>query len=82
MAQDNRKPSPIEAQKYLTDMDYPADKQDLLEHAKENNADEKVMYFLERIPDRTYDGPNGVSQEIGRLDRADPNYSGDSDQRG
>jgi hypothetical protein len=79
MAQENRKPSPIEAQKYLSGQDYPADKQDLLERAKENKADEKVMYFLERIPDRTYDGPNGVSQEIGRLDRTEPDYSGETE---
>ncbi|WP_280261434.1 DUF2795 domain-containing protein [Nocardia abscessus] len=32
--------------------------------AKNNGADKDVLDALEAIPDRTYDGPNAVSQAV------------------
>ncbi|RCG25336.1 DUF2795 domain-containing protein [Sphaerisporangium album] len=56
----------IHVQKYLSGVDYPASKQELVEHAKKKGADEQAMKALERLPDREYDGPNGVSKELAR----------------
>ena len=39
--------SPIEVQKALKDMNYPAEKKKLIEHAKKHNASSKVMEVLE-----------------------------------
>ncbi len=69
MASDSESISPAEAQKALAGISFPAEKQDLVERAKENDADERVMDFLERIPDREYEGVTDVSKEIGRQDR-------------
>jgi hypothetical protein len=59
-------PDFIEAQKYLSGIDYPATKSDLVGRARSQGAGEDVVQALERIPDREYDGPNAVSEEIAR----------------
>ena len=57
-------PSPIELQKSLSGMDYPASKDDLVRHAEEHGADKEILDRLRKIPDREYDGPSGVSKEF------------------
>jgi Protein of unknown function (DUF2795) len=55
-------PNPIQMQKFLAGVDYPCDKKSLVEHARTKGADEPVLRRLQRMPDRTYDGPNAVSK--------------------
>ena len=45
-------------------MDYPASKQNLIARARENGASKDIIDKLETIPDREYDGPSGVQQEL------------------
>ncbi|GAA4529737.1 MULTISPECIES: DUF2795 domain-containing protein [Nonomuraea] len=59
-------PNPIQLQKHLKGVDYPASKADLLEAARKHGADQDTMRALEAMPDREYDGPNAVSQAITR----------------
>jgi hypothetical protein len=59
------KPNPIELQKYLSGVDYPAKRDDLVRAAEKNGADSGTLDVVRRLPDRTYDGPSGVSKEIG-----------------
>ncbi|WP_280294201.1 DUF2795 domain-containing protein [Nocardia abscessus] len=56
--------SPIQVQKYLSGIDYPCDRDGILATAKNNGAEKDVLDALEAIPDRTYDGPNAVSQAV------------------
>ena len=58
------KVNPIQVEKALVGMNYPARKQDIVEPAREKGADENIMSALEQIPDREYDGPSGVQKEI------------------
>ncbi|RSD21330.1 DUF2795 domain-containing protein [Amycolatopsis eburnea] len=58
------KPNPIELQKYLAGVDYPAQRDDLVRAAERNGADEGTLSVVRGLPDRTYDGPSGVSKEI------------------
>jgi hypothetical protein len=60
------KPQPIEVQKYLSGISYPATKEQLLEHAKSQNAPQEVLEALKKIPDEEYDGPNKVSSAVSR----------------
>ncbi|MCW2719568.1 MAG: hypothetical protein QOG20_366 [Pseudonocardiales bacterium] len=53
--------NPVQLQKFLRGVDYPARKEDLVRHAEQQGADEEVLDTLRRIPDREYDGPNAVS---------------------
>ncbi|TDD33084.1 DUF2795 domain-containing protein [Actinomadura sp. KC06] len=57
-------PSFIEVQKCLAGMDYPASRDDLVQHAQQHGADEQMLRALRAMPDREYDGPSGVSTEI------------------
>jgi hypothetical protein len=59
------KPNPIELQKYLSGVDYPAKRDDLVQAAEKNGADKDTLDIVRRLPDRTYEGPSGVSKEIG-----------------
>jgi hypothetical protein len=58
------KPNPVRLQKYLGGVDYPAGKEQLIRKAEENGADEQVVDLLRRLPERTYDGPSGVSKAL------------------
>ena len=62
------KVNPIQAQKFLSGLDYPASKQQIVDHAQNQGADENVRSALEQIPDREYNGPNAVSAELGNID--------------
>jgi uncharacterized protein DUF2795 len=56
--------SPIDIQKALSGMDYPARKDDIVKHAEQNGGDEEVLAALKKIEDREYDGPSGVSSAV------------------
>ncbi|BDT90457.1 hypothetical protein IFM12275_04330 [Nocardia sputorum] len=56
--------NPIQVQKYLSGVDYPCDREGIVSAARDNGADKDILNALEAIPDRTYDGPNAVSQAV------------------
>jgi hypothetical protein len=60
----NNAPNPIQIQKFLGGMDYPADRNAILSKAKESGADENVIRALEKLPDKKYDGPTAVSAAV------------------
>jgi hypothetical protein len=57
-------PSPIDIQKALSGMDYPASKDQIVQHAERSGADEEVLDALRGIDDREYEGPSGVSSAV------------------
>jgi hypothetical protein len=56
--------SPIDIQKSLSGIDYPANKQQIVEQAERNGADQEVLEALRTIEDREYEGPSGVSSAV------------------
>jgi hypothetical protein len=60
------KVSPIEIQKALGGMEYPADKDALVQHAESKGASEKVLGALRALPDRSFDGPTGVNEAVSK----------------
>jgi hypothetical protein len=56
--------SPIDIQKALSGMDYPASKDQIVQHAQKQGGDEEVIEALKKIPDREYEGPSGVSSAV------------------
>jgi predicted outer membrane protein len=54
--------NPIQIQKYLKGIDYPASKADLIENARKLGADESVCASLEQLPDEHFQTPAEVSQ--------------------
>ena len=60
--------SPAEIQKYLSGVDYPADKEDLLEAARSKDAPEEVLDALAQLGEKEYASPAEVMQEIGKVE--------------
>ena len=56
--------SPIDIQKALSGIDYPASKDQIVQHAQKNGGDEEVVAALKKIDDREYEGPSGVSSAV------------------
>lgn len=57
-------PNPIELQKALGGVDYPASSQDLVDAAKGNGADDSVLDALRNLPDKEFESPVQVSEAI------------------
>jgi hypothetical protein len=60
--------NPIQIQKSLKGVDYPASKSDLLKNAEREGADEEVRATLEQLPDEEYESPADVSEALGKID--------------
>ncbi|MEU0088122.1 DUF2795 domain-containing protein [Streptomyces sp. NPDC006274] len=58
--------NPIELQKALGGVGYPADKKQIVDQAKQHGADEKIMNALGSLPEKTYDSPADVNKEVSR----------------
>jgi hypothetical protein len=59
--------NPIQLQKFLGGIDYPARKQDLLDRAKKSGADQNVMKTLKSLPRDRFNSPNDISEAIGDM---------------
>ena len=62
------KVNPIQVQKFLKGVDYPASKQDLLAHLEREGADEDVRSTLQQLPDESFQTPADVSEAIGKIE--------------
>ena len=60
-------PNPIQVQKYLGGLDYPAKKQDIVEKARQKGADNDIMQILQKIPDQEYSSPVALSREVSKI---------------
>ncbi|MBM0224705.1 DUF2795 domain-containing protein [Micromonospora sp. ATA51] len=57
--------NPIRPQRYLGGVDYPVDKRTLVQHARDNGADEEAVRTLESLPANRFNSPNDVSEAFG-----------------
>lgn len=57
-------PNPIQIQKYLSGIDYPASKDDIVSTAEQQGAEGDVLDALKGIPDGEYDAPTAVSSAV------------------
>jgi hypothetical protein len=61
--------NPISIQKYLKGMDYPAQKDDLIQHAEQQGADQEILDVLEQLPDdEEFETPAQLSKAIGQIE--------------
>jgi hypothetical protein len=58
--------NPIQVQKFLSGIDYPATKEDLVKRAKEQGADDNVVSTLQNLSTEKFNSPNDVSEAIGK----------------
>jgi hypothetical protein len=66
--EEKRRMNPIQLQKYLKGVDYPASKADLLKAAEGEGADDNVRSTLQKLPDETFQTPADVSQAVGKIE--------------
>lgn len=59
--------SPIEVQKYLKGVDYPAKKEDLLQRARGNGAKKEILSIIEGLKEDQFNSPAEVSKAIGDM---------------
>lgn len=71
--------NPIQIQKFLKGVDYPASKGTLIENAKKLGADETVFASLEQLPDEEFETPADVSKAFGQLTDEEPKANADAD---
>lgn len=57
--------SPVDVQNYLSGIDYPVERNDIVQAAKQAGADRDVVARLEALEDREYTSPTDVSQALG-----------------
>ena len=57
--------NPIEVQKHLSGVDYPASKADIVARAEENDAPQEVIEALQQIEAEQLDGPDDVMAALG-----------------
>lgn len=62
------KVNPIQLQKHLKGVDYPASKEDLIKHAQQQGADEDALSTLEQLADEQYETPTDVSKAVGEIE--------------
>ena len=62
--------NPIQVEKFLKGVDYPASKEDLVSHAERQlQILPRVIEILKQLPDQTYDGPVALAKTVGEIDR-------------
>ena len=62
------KVNPIQLQKHLKGMDYPASKQDFLDRSRKEGADENILSTLEQLSDEEFETPADVSKAVSTIE--------------
>jgi uncharacterized protein DUF2795 len=57
----------VNVRKFLGGVEYPATKDDLIDRAGQNGAEDDVLDMLDLLPDMDYNGPGDVTRELATL---------------
>lgn len=60
--------SPANVANFLEGIDFPATRDDLVNHAEDNNAPMEVIHVLEDLPDQTYNNMADVMSGVGQVE--------------
>lgn len=58
--------NPIDMQKCLSGVHYPAAKKDIVEQAESHGAGKEIMDSLKALPDKQYDSPAAINKEVSK----------------
>ncbi|MGN9790649.1 DUF2795 domain-containing protein [Streptomyces sp. OZ13] len=58
--------NPIEMQKALGGVNYPASKEEIVDQASKRGAGKDIMSALDSLPSKRYDSPAAVSKEVSK----------------
>lgn len=74
--------NPIQVQKFLKGVDYPATKAELLEKARSLGADQNIQETLEQLPDESFQTPADVSEAMGKQPAGEEQHAARDRQAG
>lgn len=60
--------SPANIAEQLGGIDFPASKQDLVQHAQQGGTDGDAMEIIEQMPERTYNSMADVMKGVGEVE--------------
>ena len=66
MAEEKMSFSPVQIEKYLGGLEFPAIKREIVEKVKSNTDDQSVISMVENLPDQKYNSPNDIWLELGK----------------
>jgi hypothetical protein len=61
--------NPVEVERYLKGVNYPAKKNDLIKHAQQNGASQDILETLKDLREENFNSPVDVSKAVGEIDR-------------
>jgi len=61
--------NPVEVEKSLKGIDFPAKKEDLVKHAKQHGANKEVLETIQQLPKEEFYNAADVAKAVGELDR-------------
>lgn len=73
--------NPVQVQKVLKGMQYPAGKETLMDTARSEGASGDIMNALEQLPDRQYDTPADVMKALADEDEEDEEDEDDEEKK-
>jgi hypothetical protein len=53
-----------EVQKYIKDIDFPVGKNELLDHARQQDAPDEILELMKNSPSQQYGNPSDVSRAL------------------
>jgi len=68
MSQSGKRISPVEMQKHLKGVNYPASKDDLVKRAQGNQASDEIVQKIRTLPGNSYNSPKDVMKALGQTE--------------
>jgi hypothetical protein len=68
MSQSGKRVSPVEMQKHLKGVNYPASKDDLVKRAQGNQASDEIVQKIRMLPGNSYNSPKDVMKALGQTE--------------
>ncbi|GHO79760.1 hypothetical protein KSD_75310 [Ktedonobacter sp. SOSP1-85] len=62
--------NPAQVEKCIKGLDFPADKQEVIEYANQHGATSEIRQALQSLPERSFDSPVGLTKAIGEMNRS------------
>jgi len=61
--------NPVEVEKSLKGIDYPAKKEDMIKHAQQHGANQEVIETIRDLPKEDFQNAADVTRAIGEMER-------------
>ena len=60
--------NPVQVEKYLKDLKYPAKKKDIIDKATRSEADQRVIEALKKLAQEVYESPTEIRRAVATVE--------------